>query len=106
MSALALCQQFTVHGDVLKWVKVYKYLRWMMAQDNNNTQALRAQLQKAHATWAWVGQVLWNEKTSLFVTAQFYQAVVQAILLYGSELWVISQTAMAQLRGFHIRAAY
>jgi hypothetical protein len=56
-----------------------------MAQDNDNTQALRAQLQKAHANWARVGQVLRNENTSPFVAARFYQAVVQAILLYGSK---------------------
>jgi hypothetical protein len=78
----------------------------MMAQDNNDTQALRAQLWKARVTWAWVGQVLWNENMSPFVAAQFYQAVVQAILFYGSKTWVISQTAMAQLEGFHIQATY
>ncbi len=90
MSVLALYQQFTVSGDVLEQIEVYKYLGKMMAQENNNTQALRAQLQKACATWAWVGQVLWNKNTSPFVAARFYQAVVQAVLLYGSEMWVIS----------------
>ncbi len=93
-------------GDVLEQVEVYKYLGWMMAQDDDNTQALCAQLWKAQATWAWVGQVLRNENKSPFVAVQFYQAVIQAILLYGSKMWVISQTAMAQLEGFHIRAAY
>jgi hypothetical protein len=99
-SALAIHQQFTVSGDVLERVEVYKYLERMMAQDDDVTQALRAQLRKARATWAWVGQVLWNEITSLFVASQFYQAVVQAILCFGSETWVISQTAMAWLNGF------
>jgi hypothetical protein len=36
----------------------------------------------------------------------FYKAVVQAILLYGSETWVLSRMALARLEGFHIRAAY
>jgi hypothetical protein len=49
-SALALCQQFTVHGDALERVEVYKYLGRMMAQDNDDTQALHVQLQKACAT--------------------------------------------------------
>jgi hypothetical protein len=40
------------------------------------------------------------------VAARFYQAIVQAILLYGSKTWVISQTALARLEGFHIQAAY
>jgi hypothetical protein len=51
-SALALRQQFTVRGDVLERVQVYKYLGQMMAHDDNNTKALRAQLWKARATWA------------------------------------------------------
>ena len=53
-----------------------------------------------------VGQVLWSKNASLFVATQFYQAILQAILLYGSETWVISRTALARLEGFHIRAAY
>ncbi len=77
-----------------------------MAQDDDDIQAIRAQIWKARATWARVGQVLRSENTSPFVAVQFYQAIVQAILLYGSEIWVISQTALAQLKGFHIQAAY
>jgi hypothetical protein len=38
------------------------------------------------------------------VAAKFYLAVVQAVLLYGSETWVTSPQVMAQLEGFHIRA--
>ncbi len=105
-SALALCQQFTVRGDILEHVKVFKYLGRMMAQDDNDIQAIRAQLRKARATWVCVGQVLWSENASPFIAAQFYQAIVQAILLYGSKTWVISRTALARLQGFHIQAAY
>ncbi len=92
LSALALCQQFTVHGDVLERVKVFKYLGWMMAQDNDDIQAIQAQLRKARATWASVGQVLWSENAPPPIAARFYQAIVQAILLYGSKTWVISRT--------------
>ena len=51
-AALALRQQYTIHGDVLERVEVYKYLGRMMAQDNDDAQAIRAQLRKARATWA------------------------------------------------------
>jgi hypothetical protein len=94
-AALALRQQFTIHGDVLEWVEVYKYLRRMMAQDDDDTQAVRAQLWKARTTWAWVGKVLRGENTPLTVAVKLYQAIVQAILPYGSKTWVISPQAMA-----------
>ncbi len=102
LSALALRQQFTVRRDVLECVKVFKYLGRLMTQDDNDIQAIRAQLRKACATWARVGQVLWSENASPFIAAQFYQAIIQAILLYGSKTWVISQTALTWIVGFHI----
>ncbi len=46
VSALALPCQFTVHGDALEKVKVFKYLSRMMAQDHNDVQAMRHQLRK------------------------------------------------------------
>ncbi len=78
----------------------------MLAQDDDDIQAIRAQLRKARATWAGVGQVLRSKNASPRMAAKFYTAVVQAVLLYGSEMWVLSTTALARLEGFHIRAAY
>ncbi len=84
-SALALRQQFSIAGEVLKQVEVFKYLGHLLAQDIDIIQAIRAQLRKARATWAQVGQVLCNENISPHIAATFYKAVVQAILLYGSK---------------------
>ncbi len=56
--------------------------------------------------WARVGQVLYVENATPQVTAKFYKAVVQSVLLYGSETWNITKTVLAQLEGFHVRAAY
>ncbi len=71
-SALALREQFMICGDVLERVEVFKYLGWMMVQDNNDIQAVRSQLRKARATWAWVGQVLHSENVTPFMAARFY----------------------------------
>ena len=105
-AALALRQQFTIHGNVIERVEVYKYLGWMMAQYDDDAQAIHAQLRKARPTWAWVGKVLWGENTSPTIATKFYLAVVQAVLLHGSKTWVISLQAMAQLERFHIRATW
>ncbi len=105
-SALALCCQFTVHGDALEKVEVFKYLGRMMAQDNNNVQAVRYQLRKARGTWACIGQVLRSENATPRVAAKFYKAVVQAVLLYGSEMWNLTKAVLAWLEGFHVQATY
>jgi hypothetical protein len=85
-SALALRRQFSAHEDALECVKVFKYLGCLLAQDDNNAQAIRQQLQKARGVWARVGQVLHGENTAPRIAAKFYKAVVQAILLYGSKV--------------------
>jgi hypothetical protein len=40
------------------------------------------------------------------VSAKFYKAIVQSVLLYGSKTWVLSLAVLARLEGFHIRASY
>jgi hypothetical protein len=57
-SVLALRCTFTVHGDVLEQVEVFKYLGRLLAQDDDDVQAVRQQICKARGTWARVGQVL------------------------------------------------
>ncbi len=51
-SALVLWKQFSVNREALKWVKVFKYFGRLLAKDDDNIQAIRAQLWKAHATLA------------------------------------------------------
>jgi hypothetical protein len=56
--------------------------------------------------WARVGQVLHKENAPPQISAKFYKAILQSVLLYGSETWVLSTAALARLEGFHLRAAY
>jgi hypothetical protein len=80
-SALTLHCTFLVHGEVLERVKVFKYLGRLLAQEDNNAQAVRQQVCKARAIWARIGQVLRGENASPSVAAMFYKAVVQSELL-------------------------
>ena len=77
-----------------------------MAQDDNNIRAVRSQIKKARGTWTRVIQILRAENVPPKVSAKFYKAVVQSVLLYGSETWNLTKAALAWLEGFHIRAAY
>jgi hypothetical protein len=104
--ALALRHQFSVHWDVLERIEVFKYLGHLLAQDDDNAQAIQQQLQKARGVWARVGQVLRGENTAPRTAAKFYKAVAQAVLLYGSKTWNLTHSALARLEGFHVCAAY
>ncbi len=91
---------------MLECVKVLKYLGHLLAQDDNDAQAIQQRMRKAQGVWAQVGQILRRENIMPWVAAKFYKAVVQAILLYGSKTWNLSGSALARLEGIHIHVAY
>jgi hypothetical protein len=80
-AALALRQLFYVEGEVLEKVDSFRYLGRILTQDNEDVRAVRSQIKKARGTWARVGQVLQADNTPPKVSAIFYKAVVQSILL-------------------------
>jgi hypothetical protein len=84
-SALALRQLFYVEEEVLEKVESFRYLGQILAQDDDKIRAVRSQIKKAQEIGARVGQVLQAENTPPKVSAKFYKAVVQSVLLYGSE---------------------
>ncbi len=45
------------------------------------------------------------ENASPKVSGVFYKATVQAVLLFGSEMWKLSPVNLKSLEGFHIKAA-
>ena len=91
---------------MLRRVEVFKYLGRLLTQHDDDAQAIRAQLVKARKCWARVGRVLKGENAAPKVCGAFYRAIVQSVLLFGSETWTISPAQLARLEGFHARAAW
>ena len=52
-----------------------------------------------------VSRVLTREGADPRVMGMFYKAVVQSVLLYGCETWVVTPRVLAALEGFHNRMA-
>ncbi len=52
--ALALRHEIAVNGPILECIKVFKYLGCLLAQDNNDAQAIQQQMWKA---WGGFGPV-------------------------------------------------
>ncbi len=85
---------------------MFLYLGQILAQDNDDVWAVRNQIKKAGGVWARVGQVLMVDNSPPKVSAKFYKAVMQSVLLYGSKTWNLLTTVLARLERFHIHAAY
>ena len=45
------------------------------------------------------------ENTSARVCGMFYKAIVQSVLLFGSEAWVLLPATLQRLEGFHAKTA-
>ena len=90
----------------LERVDVFRYLGRLMALDDVDTQAIQANMKKARKSWKLLSRLLRAEGASPRVSGMFYKAVVMAILLFSSETWNLTPTALKRLEGFHIRHAY
>ena len=102
----AMGRTFTAYDtDELRRVEIFKYLGRMVSYVDSDVPAMRAQMKKARHTWRRVSKVLREENVPPAIGAMFYKAVVMAVLLYGSETWVLPAAEMRALEGFHVAAA-
>jgi hypothetical protein len=98
--------KFTTYGEGLERVEVFKYLRLLLAYNNNNSQAVCGNLKKAQGIWMRISATLRTENASPCVCGVFYKATVQSILLFGSKTWNLSLMSLKVLEGFHIMATW
>jgi hypothetical protein len=60
---------------------------------------------KAQQRWAYISRILSQEGATPRISAIFYKAVVQTVLLFGSESWVLTPSMLGKLEGFHQQIA-
>ena len=96
---------FQVGGTPIERVKRFKYLGRILDERDDDGPAVLRQLERARAKWGRFAALLRKEGVEPRVMGYFYKAIVQAVLLYGSETWVVADSVIQQLRSFHSRAA-
>eukprot|EP00985_Skeletonema_marinoi_P006725 scaffold2929_cov138-Skeletonema_marinoi.AAC.1 len=84
---------FTAYGEDLERVEVLKYLGRLMAMDTD-MQAIRDTLYKTRKLWKMLHRLLRGENMTPRFAACSLRAVAQAVLLYGSETCVLTDSAM------------
>ena len=97
---------FTAYGEsVLGRVERFKYLGRVLSYDDSDTPAIRRNLKRARQVWGRISIVIAKESVPPPVAGVFYQAVVAAVLLYGSETWVVPPHDLRALESFHVETA-
>jgi hypothetical protein len=80
-SKRTLDHMFSVNGEELERVEVFKYLGRRISHDDADNQAMWSNLRKARGCWTWVSRVLRAENATPKTCRMFYKATVQAVLL-------------------------
>jgi hypothetical protein len=79
---------FTANDIPLNQVNEFKYLGRILEKSDCDSPAINRNIKQARIAWSRLGKILTKERTNMKAMASVYRAVVQAVLLYGSESWV------------------
>ena len=98
ISARCLEATFSLTGEeeaeLIEGVERFKYLGIMMERSDDDWLSVLCNISKARQLWGRTVKLLWREGEDLAVSAKFYRAVVQVVLLFGAETWVITEIMM------------
>ena len=95
MEILEKCtgENFSLTGDdgaeCLEGVDSFKYLVRVLHQEEDNWPEVICNIRRARQVWGRLGKLLRREGAYPILLSKLYRAVVQAVLLFGAETWVL-----------------
>jgi hypothetical protein len=93
--------------EPLETVTNFWYLGRIWTLRDNDWAATWSNLQKVIKWWAMISHVLICKSASPRISALFYKApMIQTVLLYGSETWVMTDEILQMLTSFHHEIAW
>ena len=91
---------FEVYGEQLHTLPRFKYLGRILTEGDDNWPAVVGNLVKARKSWGRLQGILSREGATKRVSGNFFKAVVQQVLLFGAETWVVSPIMERALSAF------
>ena len=96
---------FEAYRESIESLTEFKYLGRILTATDDDWPAVVGNLGKARRTWGRLLQVLSREGAYPKVLRAFYIAVAQAVLLFGSETWVLTSRMEKSLGSLQSRVA-
>ena len=97
--------EFSAYGHLLKMVTSFQYLGRVISSADDDWPAVVRNLSRSRAVWKWTTVILSREGAEPRLSVFFFKAVVQAVLLFGSETWVVTPGMVRVLGGFQDQVA-
>ena len=91
---------FLEYGTPLVAVSLSRYLGRTFPSYDNDWSEVERNLWRAQGNWGRLEKILGREGADRRTAGVFYMAVVQAVLLFGSETWILTPWLEKYLGGF------
>ena len=91
---------FEVYRKQLKTVPSFKYLGRILTAGDDDWPAVAGNLGKARKIWGRLKRILSSEGADKRVLGNFFNAVVQQVLLFGADMWVVTPRMERALSSF------
>ena len=98
-------QVFSAYGTLLTEVSLFWYLGRTLSSTDEDWPTVEWNLRRAQGKWVRLTKILGREGEDKITAGRFYVAVVQAVILFGSETWVLNTCFEKVLTEFHHQAA-
>ena len=95
----------SVNAEPLEPTADLPYLGRTVAFKNSDWAALYHNLRKSRRRWEVAAKVLTRTGVTVWGRVMLYKAEVKTILLYWSEIWVVTGSMLKVLEGFHHQVA-
>ena len=83
-------RDFSAYGRPQDMVTSFKYLGRVISSADDNWPELVKNLAWSRKVWSRMARILSRERAAPLVSGFFFKAVVQAVLLFGAETWVVT----------------
>ena len=91
---------FEVYGKQIESVPRFTYLGRVMTAGDDDWPEVEGDLAKARKSWGRLQGVLRREGATPRISGNFFKAIVQQVLLFGAETWVVTPKMDQALSGF------
>ena len=91
------------YGWPLETVAPFKFLGSLLTAIDNDWPEVIDNPQKARKSWARLSQILGREGADNQTSSRFYLALVQAVLIFGVDTWVVTPYIGRMMEGLYRR---
>ena len=81
---------FEVYREQLQAVSSFKYLGRILTEGDDDWPSVAGNMGKAKKSWGRLQGILSRVGATKQVSGKMFKAVVQQVLLFGAEMWVVS----------------